>query len=51
MDAAAYDRIYESFNWYHGFFGSAFGCKQWREQGRHYLQALRRFLNRCPLGR
>ena len=40
MDVAAFERVYESFREFHAFFAVAFGRKQWREHGRHYLQAL-----------
>ena len=40
MDVAAFERVYECFREFHGFFAAAFGRKQWRERSRHYLQAL-----------
>ena len=40
MDAAEFQRVYQSFAKFHSFFSSSFGRKQWREHSRHYLQAL-----------
>ena len=40
MDAASFERVYDSFQKFHGFFGASFGRKQWREHSRNYLQAL-----------
>ena len=40
MDAAEFQRVYQSFAEFHSFFSSSFGRKQWREHSRHYLQAL-----------
>ena len=40
MDAASFERVYDSFQKFHVFFASSFGRKQWREHSRHYLQAL-----------
>ena len=40
MDAANFERIYDSFQEFHIFFAASFGRKQWREHSRNYLQAL-----------
>ena len=40
MDAASFERVYDSFGEFHGFFAPSFGRKQWREHSRNYLQAL-----------
>ena len=40
MDAASFERIYDSFQKFHTFFAASFGRKQWRENSRNYLQAL-----------
>ena len=40
MDAASFERVYDSFEEFHGFFAPSFGRKQWREHSRNYLQAL-----------
>ena len=40
MDAASFERVYDSFQKFHGFFAASFGRKQWREHSRTYLQAL-----------
>ena len=40
MDAASFERVYESFREFHAFFALAFGGKQWREHSRNYLRAL-----------
>ena len=40
MDAASLERVYDSFQKFHGFFAASFGRKQWREHSRNYLQAL-----------
>ena len=40
MDAANFERIYDSFQEFHAFFAASFGRKQWRERSRNYLQAL-----------
>ena len=40
MDAASFERVYDSFQKFHDFFGASFGRKQWREHSRTYLQAL-----------
>ena len=40
MDAASFERVYESFREFHAFFVSSFGRKQWREHSRNYLRAL-----------
>ena len=40
MDAAEFQRVYEAFEEFHSFFAPAFGRKQRREHGRHYLRAL-----------
>ena len=40
MDAAELGRVYEAFQDFHDYFGSAFGRKQSRELSRHYLQGL-----------
>ena len=40
MDAASFERVYDSFQKFHAFFASSFGRKQWREHSRNYLQAL-----------
>ena len=40
MDAAEFQRVYEAFEEFHSCFAPAFGRKQRREHGRHYLQAL-----------
>ena len=40
MDAASFKRVYDSFQEFHAFFADSFGCKQWREHSRNYLQAL-----------
>ena len=38
MDAAEFQRVYEAFEEFHSFFAPAFGRKQRREHGRHYLR-------------
>ena len=40
MDAASFERIYDSFQKFHTFFAASFGRKQWWENSRNYLQAL-----------
>ena len=40
MDAASFERVYDSFQGFHAFFADSFGRKQWREHSRSYLQAL-----------
>ena len=40
MDAASFERIYDSFEEFHAFFAASFGRKQWREHSRNYLRAL-----------
>ena len=40
MDAASFQRVYDSFQEFHAFFAPSFGRKQWREHSRNYLQAL-----------
>ena len=40
MDAAGFERVYDSFQEFHAFFASSFGRKQWREHGGNYLRAL-----------
>ena len=40
MDAANFERIYDSFQEFHAFFAASFGRKQWREHSRNCLQAL-----------
>ena len=40
MDAASFQRVYDSFQKFHAFFAASFGRKQWREHSRNYLQAL-----------
>ena len=40
MDAASFERVYDSFQEFHAFFAASFGRKQWREHSRSYLQAL-----------
>ena len=40
MDAASFERVYDSFEEFHDFFAPSFGRKQWREHSRNYLQAL-----------
>ena len=40
MDAANFERVYDSFQRFHGFFAASFGRKQWREHSRNYLRAL-----------
>ena len=40
MDAASFERVYDSFPQFHAFFAASFGRKQWREHSRNYLQAL-----------
>ena len=40
MDAASFERVYDSFQKFHDFFAPSFGRKQWREHSRNYLQAL-----------
>ena len=40
MDAANFERVYDSFQRFHGFFAASFGRKQWQEHSRNYLQAL-----------
>ena len=40
MDAASFQRVYDSFQEFHAFFAASFGRKQWRERSRNYLQAL-----------
>lgn len=39
-DVADLERVYEAFRDFHAYFAPAFGRKQWRERGGHYLQAL-----------
>ena len=40
MDAASFERVYDSFQKFHACFAASFGRKQWREHNRNYLQAL-----------
>ena len=40
MDAASFQRVYDSFQDFHAFFAASFGRKQWREHSRNYLRAL-----------
>ena len=40
MDGASFERVYDSFQRFHGFFAASFGRKQWREHSRDYLQGL-----------
>ena len=40
MDAANFERVYDSFQGFHGSFAASFGRKQWREHSRNYLRAL-----------
>ena len=40
MDAVEFQRVYAAFEEFHSLFAPAFGRKQRREHGRHYLQAL-----------
>ena len=40
MDAASFQRVYDSFQGFHALFAASFGRKQWREHSRNYLQAL-----------
>ena len=40
MDAVEFQRVYESFEEFHGFFAPAFGRKQWREHSGSYIQGL-----------
>ena len=40
MDAASFERVYDSFQKFHAFFAASFGRKQWREHSRTYRQAL-----------
>ena len=40
MDAASFERVYDSFQEFHASFAASFGRKQWREHSRNYLQAL-----------
>ena len=40
MDAASFERVYDSFQEFHALFAASFGRKQWREHSRNYLQAL-----------
>ena len=40
MDAAGFERVYDSFQEFHAYFAASFGRKQWREHSRNYLQTL-----------
>ena len=40
MDAASFERVYDSLQDFHAFFADSFGRKQWREHSGNYLQAL-----------
>ena len=40
MDAVEFQRVYESFEEFHGFFAPVFGRKQWREHSGSYIQGL-----------
>ena len=40
MDAANFERVYDSFQGFHAFFAASFGRKQWREHSLNYLRAL-----------
>ena len=40
MDGASFERVYDNFEDFHGFFAASFGRKQWREHSRNYLQGL-----------
>ena len=40
MDAASFERVYDSFQEFHALFAASFGRKQWREHNRNCLQAL-----------
>ena len=39
MDAASFERVYDSLQEFHAFFAASFGRKQWRDHS-DYLQAL-----------
>ena len=40
MNAASFQRVYDSFQDFHAFFAASFGSKQWREHSRNYHRAL-----------
>ena len=40
MDAAAFEWVFEAFPDFHAYFSPLFGRWEWREHGRHYVQAL-----------
>ena len=40
MDAASFERVYDSLQEFHAFFAASFGRKQWRDHSGNYLQAL-----------
>ena len=40
MDAASFERVYDSLQEFHAFFAASFGHKQWRDHSENYLQAL-----------
>ena len=40
MDAASFERVYDSLQEFHAFFAASFGRKQWREHSWNYLQGL-----------
>ena len=40
MDAASFERVYDSLQEFQAFFAASFGRKQWREHSGNYLQAL-----------
>ena len=40
MDAASFERVYDSLQEFHAFFAASFGRKQWRDHSENYLQAL-----------
>ena len=40
VDAASFERVYDSLQEFHAFFAASFGRKQWRDHSGNYLQAL-----------
>ena len=40
MDAAAFEQVYDAFQYFHSYFGPLFGRREARDLSRHYLQAL-----------
>ena len=40
MDAAAFEQVYRAFQEFHAYFATPFGCREARDHGRHYVQAL-----------